>query len=132
MRIRTSKKSLTVYKPVPVAQGKVVEQRIVSMPLDTTESTIPDEVLDVLSPKDLRAVKAELKRMWIESASEKAQHACTKIAELVRLIESDYLTDADINAVQQASRDLASELKSRARRLSAELPTPLTQPVGNV
>ena len=119
MHIRKSGTKFKLTRYGGVSGGKNLEVRVGSVPIDTSPDAIPTELLEDLSPKELKALRAVLISEQQEILKSKVSGLVGDLNDLSSSLDSGLLNIASIEDLHKA----ASRFLKRSRRA-----LPVTKP----
>lgn len=124
MHIRKSGNKFNLSRYGGISGGKNLEVRVGSIPIDTSPDAIPTELLQDLSPKDLKALRAVLIIEQQEILKSKVSSLVGDLNDLSSALDSGLLNTASIEDLHKA----ASRFLKRSRRalpmMKPEIATP--------
>ena len=113
MHIRKTGNKFNLSRYGGVSEGKNLEIRVGSIPIDTSPDSIPADLLEDLSPKDLRALKAVLIAEQQEILKSKVAGLAADLNDLSSALDSGLIDTACVEDLNQA----ASVFLKRSRRV---------------
>lgn len=118
MIVRKSESKFTLYRYGGTKDGKNLEVRVGTCPVETNPESIPQELVDNLTPRELKFLKEELAKEQQEILNAKIAGIVSDLNDLSSAIESGLL---NMNAVVDLNKAAQGFLKC-ARRVAPKSP----------
>jgi len=116
MYIRKSGDNYVLHRYGGSHDGKTLTSRIGAIPIGTSPSAIPDELLQDLTPKELLQLRVELEKEEAVLLASKANKLIGDMADIACSLDAGLMTLEMAENVQRA----ADKLSRLARRVSAK------------
>lgn len=124
MIIKESGEKLLLRRYAGIHEGKSLESRISDLPRDTSPNAIPAELIDELTPKELRQLQARLTDIQKEIVRSKVSSLVSDMNDLASAMDTGLLDAISMREVHEAASGLAKRSrKAAARSSSAENPS---------
>jgi len=120
--INEAKDNLVLRRYAGIRDGKSLDTRIGSIPRDTSPNAIPAEILDDLTPKEVRKLQAKLTEIQMKILNGKASFLVSEMNDIASALESGLLAPESMAEVHKAASMLAKRARSVAPRSSSESP----------
>lgn len=124
MHIRKSGNKFNLSRYGGVSGGKNLEVRVGSIPIDTNPNSIPAELLEDLSPKDLKALRAVLISEQQEILKSKVSSLVGDLNDLSSALDSGLLNTASIEDLQKAASRFLNWSRRVLPKTKPEIVTP--------
>jgi hypothetical protein len=112
MIFRETKTHLTLSRYGGVVQGKNLEVRVCTLPVDTNPYAIPSDIIEVLTPRELKELQTRLVGNQTQIMTAKASSLVDGLHEITSALESDLLNHQSVVDLHRA----ATLLVKRSRR----------------
>jgi hypothetical protein len=122
MIINESKDNLVLRRYAGVLDGKSLDTRIGSIPRDTSPNAIPAEILDDLTPKELRQLQEKLTSVQKEILKSKAFVLVSEMNDIASALESGLLGTESMAELHKAASMLAKRARTVTPRGSSTSP----------
>lgn len=113
MIFRETKTHLTLSRYGGTADGKNIEVRICSLPMNTTPYAIPEEIIEELTPRELKELRTKLVLYQTQIMTAKVSSLVDGLHEITSALESDLLDHQCVLDLYTA----ATLLVKRSRRI---------------
>lgn len=118
MIIQEAGDKLVMRRYAGIHDGKSLDKRIGSVPLDTSPNSIPAAVLDDLTPKELRQLQGKLTEIQKKILHSKASALVSEMNDIASVLESGLLDPGSILDLHKAASVLARRSRTVTPRLS--------------
>lgn len=112
MIFRETKTHITLSRYGGVANGKNLEVRVCALPVDTTPYAIPADIIEELTPRELKELQTRLVKNQTQIMTAKASSLVDGLHEITSALESDLLDYQSVVDLHRA----ATLLVKRSRR----------------
>jgi hypothetical protein len=120
MIINESKDKLVLRRYAGIRDGQSLDTRIGSIPRHTSPSSIPAEILDDLTPKELRQLQAKLAEIQKNILKSEASALVSGMNDFASALESDTLDGELLAEIHRTASMLAKRARAVAPRNASE------------
>lgn len=122
MIIQETSDKLVMRRYAGVREGKSLDKRIGAVPRDTSPNAIPTELLEDLTPKELRQLQARLSEIQKEGLRSKSSALVSEMNDIASALESGLLDTESVVDLHKAASVLAKRTRAVMPRVSSTSP----------
>ena len=119
MIIQESGDKLVLRRYAGTHEGKSLDKRIGDLPRETSPNAVPADLIDELTPKELRQLQARLTDIQKEVVHSKVSSLVSAMNDLASALDSGLLDGASVEALHKAASGLSKRSRKAVARSSS-------------